>query len=94
MRLLEMEVKDVFAFEDGTVVFTGPIETHANFIGACKCEIVQDGEVKASLQIDGEMIPSTPLEKRTSHRAISTREVINLDAIGVARTGFTIRSEI
>jgi hypothetical protein len=43
-----MEVKDVFAFEDGTVVFTGPIETHTKFIGPCNCEIVQDGDVKAS----------------------------------------------
>jgi hypothetical protein len=94
MRLFEMEVVDVFSFENGTVVFTGPIETSAKFIGPCKCEIVQDGEVKASLRIDGEMIPSTPLEKRTAHRAISTREAVDLDAIGVGRTGFTIRSAI
>jgi hypothetical protein len=44
IRLFEMEVKDVFAFEDGTVVFTGPIETHTKFIGL---HVGYEGQIQA-----------------------------------------------
>jgi len=94
MKPFEMEVKDTFFFKDGTITFTGPVQTEENFIGPCDCEIVEGGEVKASIWIDGEMIPSTPLDKRPSERAISTRAPIDLFAIGVGRSGFKIRPKI
>ena len=48
MKSFEMEVKDTFFFNDGTIAFTGPIQTELKFIGAHDCAIVQGGEVKAS----------------------------------------------
>ena len=89
----EMDVKDTFIFTDGTTVFTGPIETQIKFIGPCDCEVVQANEVRLSVRIDGEMVPSTPGGK-PPYRAISTRQPIDLDTIGVGRTGFTIRSKV
>jgi hypothetical protein len=87
-----MEVKDSFFFKDGSTVFVGPIRTEAKFIGPCECEILQTNEVRASLNIDGEMVPCAS-EKKSMHRSISTRQRIDLDAIGVGRTGFVIHSK-
>lgn len=89
-----MEVRDTFVFANGTTVFMGPMETQAKFVGPCECELVNNGEVQVSFGIDGEMFPcpSAP-EERPPYRAISTRESIDLAAIGVDRGGFSIRSK-
>jgi len=89
-----MEVRETFFFKDGTTVFTGPVQTEMKFIGPCDCEIVLGGEVRATVRIDGEMIPSTPLDKRLSERVISTMAPIDLSAIGIGRGGFRIRSKV
>lgn len=85
-----MEVRDTFVFANGTTVFTGPMETQAKFVGPCECELVKNGDVQVSFGIDGEMFPCP---SKPPYRAISTREPINLAAIGVDRGGFSIRSK-
>ena len=85
-----MQVHDTFLFKDGTTVFTGPVDTELKFIGPCDCEILSDGEIKTGIRIDGEMLPS-PSKQRHGHRAISTRDTVDLSSIG--RKGFTVRSK-
>ena len=51
--MFQMDVEETFFFQDGTIVFAGPIQSEVEFIRACDCEIVQNGKVKASLRIDG-----------------------------------------
>jgi hypothetical protein len=91
VKPFEMAVKDTFKLEDGTTAFMGVIETKSDFIGPCDCEIVLEGQVKASIRIDGEMIVK---RKKTPHRAISTKQSIDLAAIGLQREGFLIRSKV
>jgi hypothetical protein len=93
MSVFQMEVIDTFFFKDGTTVFIGPIQSEPKFIGPCVCEIIHANEIKASLQIDGQRRPLMPLGEKPPHRAISTRQAIDFAAIGIARSGFTIRSK-
>lgn len=89
-----MDVVDTFIFKDGTTVFVGPIDTTLKFIGPCDCDVVSNGESKLSFRIDGEMIPSpSKAVDRPPHRAVSTREPIDLHALGLGRGGFKIRSK-
>ena len=92
--MFQMDVEETFFFQDGTIVFAGPIQSEVEFIRACDCEIVQNGKVKASLRIDGEMLP---MRKRNasapSNRAVSTRERLDLAALGLGTNGFQIRSK-
>jgi hypothetical protein len=85
-----MEVKDTFHFADGTTVFVGPIRSESKFIRPCDCEIVLDSEIKASIHIDGEMVAT---RKKTPYRSISTKQPIDLDAIGVEKKEFIVRSK-
>jgi hypothetical protein len=88
-----MRGKDTFFFDDGTVVFAGPVESDANFIRACDCEIVKNGEVKTSLRIEDEMRPNWRPGAPSTDRAVSTREAVDLTALGLGKSGFLIRSE-
>jgi hypothetical protein len=90
IRPFEMEVKDTFHFADGTTVFVGPVRSESKFIRTCDCEIILDNEIKASVRIDGEMVAT---RKQTSYRSISTKQPIDLGAIGVKKEGFIIRSK-
>lgn len=85
-----MQVEDTFHFEDGRTVFVGTVKSDENIITACDCEIVFAGVVKLSLWIDGEEIPKG---KKSSKRAISTRENIELGRYGIGESGFEIRSK-
>ena len=85
-----MLVKDTFHLEGGTIAFVGSLESAVTSIPPCECEIVVNGEVKASLEIDGEMILKG---KQVSDRAISTSQQIDLAGYGIGRSGFTIRSK-
>jgi hypothetical protein len=58
MSSFEMQVKDTFFLQDGTIAFVGPVETDTAFINACRSDHIHDGEVKTSFAIDGEMVPS------------------------------------
>jgi hypothetical protein len=88
-----MKVEDTFFFDDGTIVFAGPVEGDVNFIRACDCEIVKNGEVKASVRIDDEMRPSRKRGGPSTDRAVSTREAIDLAALGLDKSGFLLRSK-
>ncbi len=86
----EMDVEDTFFFADGRTVFTGPIKTNAKLVGTCECEIVKDGELKLNVAIEGEMMPSSHSSRI---RALSTKQSINLEALGLKRGGFKLRSK-
>jgi hypothetical protein len=90
VKPFEMAVKDTFKLEDGTTAFVGVIESESDFIGPCDCEFILDSQVKASIRIEGEMMVK---RKKTSYRAISTKQSIDLAAIGLQREGFIIRSK-
>jgi hypothetical protein len=90
MGLFTMSVKDTFHFADGTTAFVGQVEPNVKFIRPCDCEILVDGEVKGSVRIDGEMIAC---RTTVPERAISTSERVDFAAIGISRSGFTIRSK-
>ncbi len=90
MSRFVMKVVDTFHFEDGRTVFVGPIETEANLIRPCDCEVLVADEVQTSLRIDGEDILK---DKKTLNRAISTSQRINLTSYGIGRGGFKIRSK-
>lgn len=85
-----MRVEDTFHLEDGRTVFVGRIETEAKAIPPCDCDIVVDGEIKASMRIDGEEIPKG---KKTLNRAVSTSQRIELARYGIGQRGFEIRSK-
>lgn len=95
MAIFEMTVEDTFFFKDGTVVFAGPIVFNGpeRIIPECDCEIVQNDEVKASLRIQGEMRPLRKPGAVSSARALSTREAVDLVALGLGRGGFLLRSK-
>lgn len=95
MAIFEMAVEDTFFFNDGTVVFVGPIVFNGpeKFVRECDCEIVQNDEVKASLRIDGEMRPLRRPGVVSSGRALSTREAVDLATLGLGRGGFLLRSK-
>lgn len=88
-----MRVEDTFFFDDGTIVFAGPIESDVNFIRACDCEIVKNGEVKTLVRIEGEMRPNRRSGVPSTDRAVSTREMVDLAALGLGKSGFLIRSK-
>jgi len=90
MPIFQMTVQDTFRLSNGTTAFVGQVESSGNLIPPCACKIFVGEELKALLWIDGEMI----LEKKTStHRAISTSQVIDLTALGLSSGGFSIRSK-
>lgn len=93
MPTFSMKVQETFFFDDGTVVFAGPVESELKFIRACDCEIVKNGEVKASLRIEGEMRPNRRSLARSTDRAVSTREPVDLNGLGLGKGGFLIRSK-
>jgi hypothetical protein len=86
-----MRVEHTFNLEDGRTVFVGAVETEVGTIPPCDCEILVDDDIKISLRIDGEEIPK---EKKTSNRAISTSQRIDLASYGIGRSGFMIRSKL
>ncbi|MGB2591527.1 MAG: hypothetical protein WBG02_02320 [Candidatus Acidiferrum sp.] len=89
----EMTVEDTFFFQDGRVVFAGRIEFCGpeKVIRECDCEIVLNNQIKAPLRIEGEMRPKRWPGVVSSTRALSTRDPINLEAVGLERSGFTLR---
>jgi len=95
MAMFQMEVEDTFFFKDGTTVFAGPIVFNGpeKLIRECDCEIVQNNKVKASLRIEGEMQPKRRPGVISSARALSTRESVDLAALGLGRGGFLLRSK-
>ena len=93
MAIFTMEVQETFFFDDGTVVFAGPVESELEFIRACDCEIVKNGEIKASLRIEGEMRPNRKSAAHSTDRAVSTRGPVDLDGLGLGKRGFLIRSK-
>lgn len=96
MTRFAMNVKDTFRLGDHMLAFIGPVQSESNFIGACDCEIVVGNEVKGSIRIDGEMIPKreqTARGEATSYRSISTSQEVELEALGIGRSGFIIRSK-
>ena len=86
-----MHVQDTFLFEDGTIVFTGQMQSEIKFIRECDCEIVLDGEIKAIVHIDGEMRPNLRPGSDPTIRAVSTKERLNLANLGVGTGGFLLR---
>jgi hypothetical protein len=90
MKPFEMAVTDTFRLGDGTTVFVGTIHSGLDLIRPCDCEIIFDSEIKGTIRIDGKMILE---RKQTPCRSISTRQPIDLSAIGLESGGFTIRSK-
>lgn len=86
-----MTVKDTFHLEDGRTAFVGLLETKANNIPACECEILIGNEVRACIWIDGEDFVKG---NQTENRAISTKQRIDLASHGIGRSGFKIRSKV
>jgi len=93
MSDFQMLVQDTFLFEDGTTVFTGHVQSQINFIRACDCEIVRDGEIKATVHIDGEMRPNLRPGSDPTIRAVSTKENLDLTSLGIGKGGFLLRSK-
>jgi hypothetical protein len=73
----EMRVVELFRFGDGRTVFAGPITSDAGIIGRCDCRLVVGGVERATIQIEGEMIPNGSHPE--GHRSVSTRQQVPLE---------------
>jgi len=93
MAPFQMTVQDTFFLEDGTTILAGYVQSEMKFIRACECEIVGNGEVKMTLQIDGEMRPNRRPGSDATIRAVSTRERLDLAGVGLGTGGFLLRSK-
>lgn len=79
----EMDVVDVFNFEDGRTVFVGTVAVGPAYISACDCELTIAGDVVARFRIEGEMIP---LKRAPNHlRSVSTNEEVDLRLVQVSK---------
>ncbi len=90
MLSFRMLVNDTFPLSDGTTIFAGQVETDADLIPPCECEVVQDNRVLTSFRIQGEVIASKKPNYITD-RVISTSAPVDLSALGLGRGGFVIR---
>lgn len=73
----EMQIVDLFQFRDGRAVFVGRISSSAPVIGACTCRLLVDGVERATIHVEGEMIPNGTHPE--GHRSVSTTEPVPLD---------------
>lgn len=85
----EMLVEDSFLMADGSTVFSGSLLSTIELVPRCECELVHEGVVIATFQIDGEIL----LKNKTSkNRAVSTRHKLSLLASDIARGSVRLRA--
>jgi hypothetical protein len=72
----ELQVKDVFHFQDGQKVLIGPVQLGPNYIKSQACELLVDGVRRQLLRIEGEMVARPQQEQ--GYRSVSTKETVKL----------------
>jgi hypothetical protein len=88
-NVFEMEVVEVFHFDDGRTVLVGRIEGDA-YVGPCDGELVVDDAERQRLRIEGEML--TDAKHPDGYRSISTRSPVELDAAELKARRCVVRS--
>ena len=78
IKKFEMQVKDIFRFQDGRMVFVGSIEGEETIVHECTCDLLVDGQVEQTIQMEGEMLAC---RKQSSLRSLSTKESVNVSDI-------------
>jgi hypothetical protein len=86
----EMKIVEMFRFSDGRTVFVGPIETDAQFLGACRCELVVDGVSRSVVSIEGEMMPDRQHEE--GYRSLSTTDAVALERHTIEKSECRLRA--
>ena len=74
----EMNVTDVFAFEDRRTAFVGRVNP-SDFltIGPCECDLLVDGVPTRRFKLEGEMIHRSP----EGLRSVTTAETVDVELI-------------
>ena len=72
----ELQVKDVFHFQDGQTVLIGPVRVGPNYFKSQACELLVDGVRRQLLRIEGEMVAGPQQEQ--GYRSVSTKDMVKL----------------
>ncbi|MDR3490905.1 MAG: hypothetical protein P4M12_02540 [Gammaproteobacteria bacterium] len=73
-----MLIKEIFNFQDGSIVFAGEISGESNFIRECVCDLFVDNQLVTKVLIEGEMITKGG---KINLRSLSTKNKINIAII-------------
>jgi hypothetical protein len=84
-----MLIRDMFAFQDGRTVLVGPVEGMEEYLPAATCEIRVQGQIRATVRVEGEMIPYSGDHRQ---RAVSTRDTTGLDRALISQQECTLES--
>jgi hypothetical protein len=72
----EMKILDIFHFQSGQTVFAGSVTGKENVIKNSKVELIIDGKVHQTIQLEGEFLMD--VRHPSGHRAISTIDRVDL----------------
>ena len=86
-----MSLIDVFQFKDGRTVLVGQVEDGPSYIGRQPVEILEGGELRARLMIEGEMLTART-KGPPGARAISTTETSCFDRESLGLGHWMVRS--
>jgi hypothetical protein len=73
----EMRVVELFKFQDGRAVLSGPVIGNERYIKPCRAALWV-GHTCHVISLDGEMMPSPP--PPNGYRAVSTRSDVPFDS--------------
>lgn len=85
----ELKVIDVFAFADGRTVFSGKLQSDADYIRSCDAEVIIDGQSVGVIRIEDEMLPLNSSSK--SIRSVATLDNINVDVVRLRKANCVLR---
>ena len=76
-KLFELQVSDVFNFEDGRTLFSGKLKEQVTSLTACEAELQIDEKVFTILAIEGNWMPGKKGLSNPLFRTVSTTENVN-----------------
>ena len=71
-----LRIKELFRFDDGTVVFAGPVEGGGRELAPCTSTLVVNGEARSIVYLAGERMPGN---LPNGYRVVFTHDHVDLE---------------